>query len=170
MGKASLKQSEPVRLPHDGPIHRMITTSAAELESSPSIPLFLSLALQEAVDLLLRYRESSEGGEEESSDQESPSARLIVALLQEKQLKGQLQALQVFRSLILQEKQNKKQQQQDGSAPEPEVDEDDDVEGLLAPVVYRFLLEASLSYETPNPFRRALQSSLNALDDSRLCD
>jgi hypothetical protein len=53
MGKASLKQSEPVRLQHDGPIHRMIMTSAAELESPPaSIPLFLSLALQEADDLL----------------------------------------------------------------------------------------------------------------------
>jgi hypothetical protein len=40
----------------------------------------------------------------------------------------------------------------DMSAPEPEVDDDDDnAKGLLAPVVYRFILEASLSYQTPRP-------------------
>lgn len=166
MGKASLKQSEPVRLPHDGPLNRMTTT---KLESASLVPTVSpSLTLKEAADLLLRYRENNEGGDEDNPDQESPSARLIVALLHDKQLKGQLQALQVFRSIILQQKQNRKQQKQQRQQKdviEPETKVDADAEAVLAPPLYRFLLEASLSYQTPNPFRRALQSSLNALDE-----
>ena len=178
MGRSSLKQSDPIRIPHDGPIHLAVTTTTTtgaafaaqqlEFPSKEAVTsavsqditnvgtLLSSVALQEALDLLSRCT-----GEHEET--ESLNLGLVVALLREKQVRGQLHALQAFRSTMIQQEQRRKEQQ-DGVA-EPGVDDKGAIEALA---LYRILLEASLSYQTPQPFRRTLQSSLNAFDECSL--
>lgn len=137
MGRSSsLKTNEAVRVPKDGPILWHL-----ENESAPSN---VAVGTKQSLELLSTAK-SDEGWSEALGS--SRSQNLWKILVGSEQLRPQLQALQAYRSKLIQAK--------DGA----DVTDQNELIGT-----YRLLLEWSLSDNIPTPLRRAILSNLETLN------
>jgi hypothetical protein len=132
MGRSSsLKSNEAVPVPKDGPIHYFVQNG--EIDDGAAI------GMKTSVELL-----SKATGEAPDS---SLSNVLWSVLVNSDQLRPQLQALQAYRSKLLQAK---------------DAADERDKHELIG--TYRLLLEWSLSNDIPTPLRRAILSNLETLN------
>ena len=145
---AKSKSTAPVPLPHDGPIFHCLQRRRREdtpphlEDSDPNDPTEITLALQ----LVVGGEMSRE--EDHASRQEDHVAFAFVKTLQSvSTIKDQLQAIQGFKSTLL----NLKAKHQP-------------LQASTANAMYRLLLEWSLSCDTTLPLQRALHSCLQALE------
>ena len=130
------KSATPIPFPHDGPIHHGLLKHICS-DSTPGITM--------ASELL-------------ASESDSPSFRLCRALQSARSTKEQLQNFQSYRNSLL----NTRNKGNEASSPLVEEDRtrpsSTNIIGL-----YRLLLEWSLSFMTPVPLQRAIQSTLKIM-------
>eukprot|EP00934_Nitzschia_sp_Nitz4_P006972 Nitzschia sp. Nitz4//scaffold176_size46146//10399//16466//NITZ4_007189-RA/size46146-snap-gene-0.3-mRNA-1//-1//CDS//3329539006//6962//frame0 len=129
------KGSNPINLPHDGPVNFALKE-----------PSFADEGIQSALLLV-------QGLSLEDSPLSQMITELCKALLQAKTDKDQLQALQAFRSTLI----NAREHQQGFLQSAP----------TSSRALFRLLLEWSMSCQTSIPLRRAIQSSLNTLETDK---
>ncbi|CAB9508423.1 Putative death-receptor fusion protein (DUF2428) (Partial), partial [Seminavis robusta] len=153
MGRASLKSNEPIRLPHDGPLHNLLLQQQEKDNEH---------AREEGQDEVLRMalsclQNGPSVNDDSNHDVDQQSiVGLLASLQQAKTIKEQLQTLQTFRS------KSKQQQQQKDST------ESSDASVSYRRVLYRILMEWFLSIQTPVPLRRAIQANLDGLTAPQL--
>ena len=94
--------------------------------------------------------------EEPTRHSSSPALTLIIRLKVAPQVHDQLQALQAYRSNLLHQRKHKQPQENNSNSNDNNANQDHEV-------LYRVLLEWFLSYQTPLPLRRAIQSNLEVL-------
>jgi hypothetical protein len=155
MGRTSVKSIDPIPLPHDGLLHSYLHTNGSEATNNNNDDPASDIVSRALNFLSEGDSVAAINAEENSSQDTSPTGALIFTLKTAKQIKEQLHALQAYRSTILHQRRN----QNNKSSPRQE-QENDNIEKA---VLYRILLEWFLSYQTPLPLRRAIQSSLDAL-------
>ena len=145
----SLKSNIPIPIPHDGPI--FCSFKSPDLDSQETTTAFVS-ACQLCKEDTTTARTTTES--------ETLEYTLIKSLRYSKSSKEQIQALQTYRSKLmnkLSKKKNAKNAEQINDN-DKQVTSNDIEQGL-----YRLILEWSISIKTPVPLTRASQSLLNTL-------
>lgn len=143
--EASVKDHQPVPLPHDGPLARLLESREPFASSRFEDDAVVASALR-----LLRPLTVGTGASPATSAAEESSHCLLRTLMHASSVEEQLQSLQRFKSLILQRHAT------DGSDPHRSTTDEDGSVRLI-------LLELSLGSRTTPPLRRALQYTLDAM-------
>lgn len=132
-------------LPHDGPLHHyVVVLSASEADNSNRIEIDADdELLARAIKKMRALQKLSASAAKMSGA--SPSF-LLYKLMTASSIKEQLQALQIFKSNLCQRQSTR--------------EKDDEIEMIE---LMRILLEWTLSFQTPHPLRRALQSIIDVM-------
>ena len=140
MGRSTPKSTKAVPVPLDGTVLWFATN-----DSSLPKEDIQDGGVRESLELLSLVEGSISGSDEQPLEiRKTPSQRLWSALTTANLLRAQLQALQAFRSTILQ--------------GQGEIMEQHELVGT-----YRLLIEWAISVDLPTPLRRAIHSSLETL-------
>lgn len=149
----SLKSNIPIPIPHDGPI--FCSFKSPDLDSQETTTAFVSACQLCKEDTATTTTTTTK------TESETLEYNLIKKLRYSKSSKAQIQALQTYRSKLmnkLSKKKNAKNAEQINDDNYEQVASNDIEQGL-----YRLILEWSISIKTPVPLTRASQSLLNTL-------
>jgi hypothetical protein len=156
-----------IQFPHDGPIYNRLTTTII-LDETTDDDDEDEDDIRIALDLLASLK-TKDDEDDSFPNSDDPSWKLTRNLCQALQsaggIKEQLQALQSYRSTILNWKQPPKTEGSSvSSSSSSHIVVFDEV---LASGLYRLFLEWSLSAQTPLPLQRVLHATLQTLDPPR---